>query len=137
SLAGASGVGSIALQEGDPGHVGGESRQPPGPQRPNAGFGESLMRWGGTSEEALYWLKALGITLFLLMFMVWQRVEARHLERQVSAMRKEEDQLLYQNAHLQSQINQWLSPSHLESVARKELGMVPLDAQHRIGVQRP
>ena len=96
------------------------------------------MRWKQTSLEAFsYWMKVLGGTLSILMFMVWEHVEARHLERQLTVMRKEENQLVYQNARLQSQINQWLSPSHLENMARKDLGMIPLDAQHLIGVELP
>ena len=56
------------------------------------------MRWRRTSPKT--WatgMKGLGITLSILMFIVWQHVEARHLERQLSAMRKESDQLIFQN----------------------------------------
>jgi cell division protein FtsL len=96
------------------------------------------MRWQKSASAALaYWFKIIGVTLTLLMFMVWQHVEARLLERQLSGMRKEQDQLLYQNARMENQINQWIAPGHLETLARKELNMVPLDAQHRIGVQLP
>jgi cell division protein FtsL len=96
------------------------------------------MRWNRSSTETFYYgMKVLGIGLPVLMFMVWQHVEARHLERRVKDLRKEEDQLIYQNAHLQSQINQYLSPSNLEKIARKQLGMAPPDAQHRVGVNVP
>ena len=96
------------------------------------------MRWNRTSVKTLaYWMKVLGAVVSILMFVVWEHVEAQHLERQVGAMRKEEDQLTYQNARMQSQINQWLSPSHLERVARKDMGMVPLDPQHRVRVELP
>ncbi len=96
------------------------------------------MRWNRTSIETLsHGLKILGITLVLLMFMVWQRVEARRLQRQVEALQKEEDKLVFMNARLQSQINQWVSPSHLELMARKELKMGPLDPQRRIGMELP
>ncbi len=96
------------------------------------------MRWNRTSTDAFYyWMKVLGVSLSILMFMVWQHVEARHLERALKGMRKEEDELIYQNAHMQSQINQWLSPSHLDSMARKDLGMAPPDAKHRVGVEFP
>ncbi|OGR91716.1 MAG: hypothetical protein A2992_08435 [Elusimicrobia bacterium RIFCSPLOWO2_01_FULL_59_12] len=96
------------------------------------------MRWNRSSINTLgQGLKVLGATLFILMFMVWQHVEARRLERWVETMRKEEDKLVYLNARMQSQINQWLAPSHLESMARKELGMIPLDAKHRIGMVIP
>jgi cell division protein FtsL len=96
------------------------------------------MRWQRSATESLRsWLKILGGTLVVLLFMVWQHVEARHLERSLKGMRKEEDELIYQNAHMQSQINQCISPSHLETVARKDLGMIPLDAAHRVGVELP
>ena len=54
-----------------------------------------------------------------------------------ASLRTQASSVQASNGQLQSQINQWLSPSHLESMARKELGMVPLDAQHRIGVDLP
>lgn len=96
------------------------------------------MRWQrAATENLLQGMKILVGTLALLMFMVWQHVEARHLERALKGMHKEEDELIYQNAHLQSQINQWISPSNLESMARKQLGMVPPDAAHRVGVSLP
>jgi cell division protein FtsL len=96
------------------------------------------MRWDRSSTENFYYgMKVMGVVLSFMMFMVWEHVEARHLERRLTAMRKEEDQLIYQNARLQSQINQWLSPSHLETLARKQLGMAPPDPGHRIGVELP
>jgi cell division protein FtsL len=96
------------------------------------------MRWNRTSSDAFfYWMKVLVASLGLLMFIVWQHVQGRHLERQLNTMRKEEDQLVYQNARLQSQLNQWLSPSHLETMARKELSMAAPDAKHRVGVEFP
>jgi len=88
-------------------------------------------------ENLTQWLKILGSALVVLMFMVWQHVQARHLDKQLKGMRKEEDELIFQNARLQSQINQWISPSHLETMARKDLGMIPLDAQHRVKVDLP
>jgi cell division protein FtsL len=81
--------------------------------------------------------RVMGGIVLVLMLIVWEHVEALHLQRQIKGMAKEEDQLIFQNAHLQSQINQWISPSHLDSVARKSLGMIPLDSQHRIGVDLP
>lgn len=94
------------------------------------------MRWNRSSVETLsQGLKILGITLSILMFMVWQRVEARRLQRQVEALQKEEDKLVFINARMQSQINQWIAPSHLEFMARKELQMGPLDPKRRIGME--
>jgi len=90
-----------------------------------------------TQENLMAWVQSLGAAIFVLMFMVWQHVQAQHLERELKGMRKEEDELIFQNSRLQSQINQWVSPSHLEIMARKELGMQPLDAQHRVRVELP
>jgi cell division protein FtsL len=96
------------------------------------------MRWKQASNESLFFgLKALGITLIVAMFMVWQHVQARRLERQLKGMRQEEDELVYQNGRMQSQINQWTAPSNLESKARKDLGMAPPDPQNRVRVNRP
>jgi cell division protein FtsL len=96
------------------------------------------MQWNRRSTDTFfYWMRGLGFVIVVLMFMVWQHVEAVHLDRQLKGLRKEEDELIFQNAKLQSQINQWLSPSNLEVVARKQLGMVPPDAKHRVGVELP
>jgi cell division protein FtsL len=93
------------------------------------------MRWNKSSTDALYyWGKALGVALAVLMFIVWEHVQARHLKRQLDVMHKEEDQLVFQNAKMQSQINQWISPSYLETMARKQLQMMPVDAERRIGL---
>lgn len=88
-----------------------------------------------SKENITQWLKILGSALVVLMFMVWQHVQAHHLEKQLKTMRKEEDELIFQNARLQSQINQWTTPAHLEMMARKEFKMIPLDAQHRVRVE--
>jgi cell division protein FtsL len=91
-----------------------------------------------SSADAPYvWMKIMSATVFILMLIVWEHVEALHLQRQNKGMKKEEDQLIYENARMQSQINQWESPSHLDNIARKELGMQPLDPKHRIGVDYP
>jgi len=89
------------------------------------------------ARAVLFWTKLVGGMFVVLMLMVWEHVEAMHLERVLKGMQKEEDQLIFQNARMQSQINQWISPSHLDSVARKEFGMLPLDPRHRYGVQLP
>src|SRR4051812_36500147 len=99
-------VGAADHAQGDPGVGDREIRQPAVPQRPVARGGETVMRWDRPAIENLsYWTKALGVALSFMMFMVWQHVQARHMERQLNALRKEEDQLIYQNARLQSQIN--------------------------------
>ena len=90
-----------------------------------------------TQINLAYWARSLGVALILMMFMVWQHVQALHLERALKGMRKEEDELIFQNSRLQSQINQWVSPSHLETMARKDLGMVPVDPLHRVKVELP
>jgi cell division protein FtsL len=96
------------------------------------------MKWRrGSVTEWMEWMKILGTWMVVLMFMVWQHVQSRHLERRLASLRKEEDQMIFQNSRMQSQINQFISPSHLDTMARKELNMVPLDAQHRVGVEVP
>lgn len=95
---------------------------------------------GGKRSSAhppAYWMKMISAICFILMLIVWEHVQALQLQREVKGIQKEADQLIYQNARLQSQINQWESPSHLDHMARKELGMMPLDTKHRIGVNVP
>lgn len=83
-----------------------------------------------------FWMKALTAMIVFLLLLVWEHVQASHMERQLKSMRKEADRLTYENARLQTQINQWVSPSHLDKVAKQELGMIPLDSEHVIGLQR-
>ena len=81
------------------------------------------------------WAKVMAGVLVVLLAMVWEHVEALHLGRQVEPMKQETDRLTYENASLQMQLNQWMSPSHLDSVAKKDLKMVPLDNAHVIGIE--
>ncbi len=82
-------------------------------------------------------LKLLGGVVAVLLAMVWEHVEALRLQRQIRSMHKEVDRLVYENSRVQTQINQWMSPSNLDQVAKKEFHMMPPDPQHLIGVQRP
>lgn len=82
------------------------------------------------------WLKILGAVFAVLMGMVWEHVEALHMERQVKAMHREADRLVYENAQLQVKINQLESPSRLDTIAKTQLGMGPLDARHIIEVDQ-
>ncbi len=83
-----------------------------------------------------FWLKLWSIVFGILMVFVWEYTEALQLERQIKPLHKEVDRLMYENARLQSQVNQFLSPSHLEEIALKQLNMVPVDNQHRIGIEK-
>ena len=90
-----------------------------------------------SSLAVRFWAKVLSAVVVILLVMVWEHVEAMRLERQIRPMRKEVDRLTYENARLQMQINQWMSPSHLEVVAKKQLSMGPIDPKHIIGIERP
>jgi hypothetical protein len=88
------------------------------------------------SAALQFWMKLMGGTFVVLLLTVWEHVEALREERQVKILRLEADRLTYENGRMQMQIHQWVSPGHLESVARKEFGMVPLDAAHVIGLNK-
>jgi cell division protein FtsL len=90
-----------------------------------------------TSLTFQRWLRILAGIITVLMLMVWEHVEALHLQRQLKLLHKEEDRWVFQNAQMQMQINQLESPSRLENVAKTQLGMVPLDARHVIAVEQP
>jgi cell division protein FtsL len=80
----------------------------------------------------------LGVGFFVVfLFMVWEHVEAERCERQLKGMSQEADRLTYENGRMQAQVHQWISPSHLETLARKELKMAPVDAAHVIGMDQP
>ena len=81
------------------------------------------------------WIKALTGALTVLLVVVWEHVEAARLEKQLRGMRKERDQLIYEDARLQAQINQWMSPSNLDKIARTQLHMTPVDPRRVIGVE--
>ena len=83
------------------------------------------------------WLRILASVIAVLMLMVWEHVEALHLARQMKILNKEKDRWVYQNAQMQMQINQWESPSRLETIAKTQLGMIPLDSKHVIAVEQP
>ncbi len=90
----------------------------------------------GSSALAIrFWAKVIAGILFVLLVMVWEHVQAQRLGRQVIPMKQEADRLTYENARLQMQINQWVSPSHLDALAKKELKMGPLDNARVIGIE--
>jgi len=89
------------------------------------------------NEAVAFWMK-LGVAVFaVLILTVWEHVEAIRLEHQMVAMRKEADRLTYENGHMQNLIHQWTSPSHLDTVARQDYQMQPLDSTHVIGIHKP
>ena len=81
------------------------------------------------------WAKWTAGIVFVLLLRVWEHVEAGRLERQLSTMRSEVDRLTYENGRLQVQVHQWIAPSHLEMVARRELQMGPVQPSQVIGMQ--
>jgi cell division protein FtsL len=84
-----------------------------------------------------FWVKLIGAFFVVLMLTVWEHVQAVNLEKDLRGLRRETDRLTYENGRMSMQIHQWESPSHLDIVARKELGMIPIDAQHVIGLHQP
>lgn len=86
-------------------------------------------------EKFRRWAKIWGAVLCVLMVRVWENVQAHRLERQLKALHIEADRLTYENGRLQVQIHQYEAPSHLESLAKTEFSMIPLDPSHRVGLQ--
>ena len=85
--------------------------------------------------KARQWVRA-ALGVFALAFLVvWVNTEATRMERQLIPMRKEADRLRYENARLQIQLNQWLAPSHMDVIARQEMGLQPVDPQRLIGLE--
>jgi hypothetical protein len=84
-----------------------------------------------------FWAKIVIGFFGVLLVTVWETVQSQHYRKDVSSLRREVDRLTYQNALMQTQINQWESPSHLDLMARQDLGMVPLDNKHIIGIEKP
>jgi cell division protein FtsL len=81
------------------------------------------------------WSKICALTLFVLMFRVWENVQSQRLERQLKNLRTEADRLTYENGRLQMQIHQYEAPSNLEALAKKNFSMIPLESSHRVGIQ--
>jgi len=87
------------------------------------------------SRESLTpWVRLGVVLVFVLVGMVWQRVQARSLDREAKAIRLEVDRLRFQNGNLQSQIHQWTAPSRLEALAKEKYGLVPLTPTQRVTV---
>lgn len=63
------------------------------------------------------------------MLLVWQRVQARHYQRESARLQQDIDALRYENGRLDTQIHQWVSPSHLDSLAKTTFKMAPPDAR--------
>ncbi len=82
------------------------------------------------------WAKIMAATITVLLLIVFEHVEALRLDKQLKIMRKEADRLTYENASMQRQIHQWVSPSHLETVARRDLHMGPVEPTRVVGVER-
>ena len=92
------------------------------------------MRGRSAGPGFRFWAK-LGAGVFIaLLAMVWEHVEALRVEKDLSVMRREADRLTYENGRMQMQIHQWVSTSHLQDMARKDYGMIPVDPAHVIGV---
>ena len=80
------------------------------------------------------WAKICGVVLAVLMLRVWENVQAERLERSLARMRLEADRLTYENGRLQTQIQFYESPTHLEALS-KPYAFVPLDPNKRVGMQ--
>jgi len=93
------------------------------------------MRNRPDSETIRKWTKICAAGLCVLMLRVWENVQAQRLDRQLKVLRLEADRLTYENGKLQVLIHQYEAPSHLESLAKSDFSMIPLDPSHRIGLQ--
>ncbi|MFA5975573.1 MAG: hypothetical protein WC859_05340 [Elusimicrobiota bacterium] len=95
------------------------------------------MRSKQANREMIFWIK-IGCAIFVAMFLtVWEHVEANVLARKTVLLHNEVDRITYENGKLQNQIFQWMSPTHLEALARQKFGMIPLESKHVIGIQKP
>jgi hypothetical protein len=83
-----------------------------------------------------FWMKLLGAFFAVFMLTVWEHVQALNLEKELKGLRREADRLTYENGRVSMQIHQWESPSHLDLLGRKDLGMLPIDATHIIGLHK-
>jgi cell division protein FtsL len=83
-----------------------------------------------------FWAKLSAGILVALLLMVWEHVQALRLNRDLQEMHQEADRLTYENGRMQTQVNEWISPSHLETVARQQFQMVPVDTNHVIGIEK-
>jgi cell division protein FtsL len=95
-----------------------------------------MRRQATEAIDIRFWGKIVAALILVLMGMVWEHVEALNLEKELKDLHREAGQLSYDNGRLQMQIHQWISPSHLESIARKDYGMIPLDSSHVIGLSK-
>lgn len=89
------------------------------------------------SASNRFWLHLGGAFFAVLLIIVWEHVQARSFDRQLKQMRLEADRLTYENGRLETQIHQWISPSHLDQVAKQQLGMTPPDPKHIVGLHNP
>lgn len=84
-----------------------------------------------------FWIN-LGIAfVVVLLFMVWEHVEANRLRSKNKDLRREADRLTYENGLMQTQIHRWTSPTHLDQIARQQHHMAPLDSKQVIGLETP
>jgi hypothetical protein len=80
------------------------------------------------------WALWAGLILLVLMGRVWEHVQAVRLERQMKLMHAEADLLTYENGCLRTQIHQYVSPSHLEDLARRAYQLEPIDPRKCVGL---
>ena len=71
------------------------------------------------------WKSFFVVLVLVALGMVWERVKARTFERESGHLRQEIDRLRYENGRLDVQLHQWISPTHLDSIARQTYGMAP------------
>lgn len=82
-----------------------------------------------------FWVKLLAGVVAVLLVAVWEHVEALRLDRHLKTLRKDADRMLYENSRMQAQINQWISPSHLDRLAKEQFHMALPDPKHLLGIQ--
>jgi len=97
----------------------------------------STKRSRADSEVLRFWGRLISGVFVILMLMVWEHVQALRWQRQLVDVQHEVDRLTYENGRMRMQIHQWVSPSHLDSIARSQYGMAPVDAKHRIALTTP
>jgi cell division protein FtsL len=77
------------------------------------------------------WKLFSAVFVIVALGMVWQRVKERTLELESRRLHEEIDRLRYENGRLDVQIRQWISPTHLDAMARQTYGMAPAQPAQR------
>jgi len=84
-----------------------------------------------------FWAQIAAAFLVALLLTVWEHVQSGVISQQLKILHAQADRLTYENARMQMQVHQWVSPSHLDQIAREEYHLAPLDGAHTIGLKQP